>query len=47
MSSQSAPAIEAHSISKRFGQVHALHGVSLAAHAGAVTCLTRGPTLAG
>ena len=39
MSSEPVPAIEARSISKRFGQVHALHAVSLAAHAGAVTCL--------
>ncbi len=34
-----APAIEARSIAKRFGQVEALHGVSLSAPAGAVTCL--------
>jgi len=33
------PAIEARSISKRFGQVNALHGVSLKAPTGAVTCL--------
>jgi simple sugar transport system ATP-binding protein len=34
-----APAIEARSISKRFGQVEALRDVSLSARAGAVTCL--------
>ena len=34
-----APAIEARSISKSFGQVGALRDVSLRAHSGAVTCL--------
>lgn len=34
-----APAIEARSISKSFGQVNALRDVSLEAHAGSVTCL--------
>jgi simple sugar transport system ATP-binding protein len=37
--SGAAAAIEAHSISKSFGQVEALHDVTLAANTGAVTCL--------
>ena len=39
MSAERPPAIEARSIAKRFGQVEALHRVSLSARAGAVTCL--------
>jgi simple sugar transport system ATP-binding protein len=39
MAPPAAPAIEARSIAKSFGQVQALRDVSLSARAGAVTCL--------
>jgi simple sugar transport system ATP-binding protein len=39
VSDSGTPAIEARSISKRFGQVEALRDVSLTANAGEVTCL--------
>jgi simple sugar transport system ATP-binding protein len=39
MATRPAPAVEARSIAKTFGQVEALRNVSLSADAGAVTCL--------